>query len=261
MHVDRLTTDRSGLKSSTTNTTDRVTSSVVTLDSAVTHSAELVTDSMVLLDPALTRTTELDTDSEVTLDPGARPFITAVRHLSQSQVVDLGADREHVRQVQDGGVGILAEGAAGHWNNRVARYRTEMAEKCSDQSLPFAGVEDIPAVLGLAPKEVHMVSKLQDLPVKLPFGNFCDKLLPTTVHQLQVNEVFTPDYFVALHNITAPPGVREDGSSYTEFTPNHLGARVSLPHTKFRLDRWRNYLIGYDSVEVCQCWGVGRAGT
>ena len=42
-----------------------------------------------------------------------------------------------------------------------------------------------------------------DLKVKLPDGEFTDKVLPTPTLPLQLNEVFTPDYFVALHNITA----------------------------------------------------------
>ena len=91
----------------------------------------------------------------------------------------------------------------------------------------------------------------------MPDGEFTDKVLPTPTLPLQLNEVFTPDYFVALHNLTAAAGTRPDGSSYAEFTPNHIGARISLPHTKMNMDRWRHHLHGYEMVEICQLLEFG----
>ena len=91
----------------------------------------------------------------------------------------------------------------------------------------------------------------------MPDGEFTDKVLPTPTLLLQLNEVFTPDYFVALHNITAAAGTRPDGSSYAAFTPNHIGARISLPHTKMNMDRWRHHLHGYEMVEICQLLEFG----
>ena len=118
--------------------------------------------------------------------------------------------------------------------------------------MPFAGVDKIPNMVGLAPKDIHKVGQLLDLKVKLPTGEFCDKVLPAPAQKISLNQDFTPDYFVALHNITASAGTRPDGSSYPAYTPNHIGARISLPHTKLRLDRWRYHLLGYDQVEICQ---------
>ena len=90
------------------------------------------------------------------------------------------------------------------------------------------------------------------LEVKLPVGTFKDKVLPAPKHKLETNCVFTPDYFVALHHITAATGYRLDGTQYPANTPNHLGARVTLPHTRLQLERWRYHLIGNENAELTQ---------
>ena len=118
--------------------------------------------------------------------------------------------------------------------------------------MSFHGEESIPDVLGCAPKQVHKVKYLLDLDVKLPVGTFTDKVLPAPKHRLDTNCVFTPDYFVALHQITAAPGYRPDGTPYPANTPNHIGARVSLPHTKLKFERWRYHLLGYEHAELTQ---------
>ena len=210
----------------------------------------------VTAEDSVTQRLEAVNDNMVMLDPGATPYVARDRILGGLQQVDLVADHEHVVEVQAGGVGRLDHGAQDLWNaSAVTGCRAgdnNRPKKCSTQSLPFAEVEDISDILGLAPKEIHKVGQLLDLKVRLPVGDFYDKVLPAPTHILQVNKVFTPDYFVALHNITAAAGVREDGSHYAEFTPNHIGARISLPHTKLKLNRWRQHLLGYEMVEICQ---------
>ena len=191
------------------------------------------------------------TDSLVALDPTVAPFVAAVQTPHEQHHQDLDVDLEQVRRVQQGGVGDMTTAAELTWRSRDKGLEPENC-KSFEEDLPLADVSDIPALLGLAPKEIDKVGFLKDLVVKLPSGDFFDKVLPSSRHRLQVNDIFTPDYFVALHNVTAAPGMKEDGSSYKEFTPNHLGARVSLPHTKLRLDRWRHHLVGYGSVELCQ---------
>jgi hypothetical protein len=109
----------------------------------------------------------------------------------------------------------------------------------------------------MAPKQVHKVNMLQDVTIRMPCGSFTDKTLPAPSHSLKVNENFTGDYFVALHNITAAPGIRADGSSYPAYTPNHIGARVSMPHVGLNLDRWRYHLTGYEDKEIIQFMEFG----
>jgi hypothetical protein len=161
----------------------------------------------------------------------------------------------HVQRVQAGGVGVLDMSVATSWNNGpVAGHRTDIStgRGWSGNDMPFHGVESIPDVLGIAPKQIQKVKKLLDLEVRLPKGTFTDKVLPAPNYQLEINKVFTPDYFAALHQITAAPGHRADGTPFPVNTPNHVGARVSLPHTRLKLDRWRFHLIGYENAELVQ---------
>ena len=191
------------------------------------------------------------TDSLVSLDPEVTPFVAALHATQEQYYQDLVVDLEQVRRVQDGGVGNMSSTTQYSWKSKIKGLGLDTCTSI-EKALPLADVDDIPALLGLAPKQIQKVGVLQDLVVKLPGGDFCDKILPTSQHHLQVNDVFTADYFVALHNVTSAQGMRADGSSYEAFTSNHLGARISLPHTKLRLDRWRHHLIGYGSVEICQ---------
>ena len=183
----------------------------------------------------------------------ARPFVASSRILGRN--IPQEGDLDQVLRVQAGGVGAQQEVGPDLWDAEVVkgvRGKQGFIDQQHSAELPFATVDHIPDMAGVAPKDIHKVGRLPDLLVTLPVGEFHDKVLPAPSHPLKVNSVFTPDYFVALHNITAAPGVRCDGSSYGKFTPNHLGARVSLPHTKLRLDRWRFHLRGYDKVEICQ---------
>ena len=193
------------------------------------------------------------TPAKSPLDPNAVCFEVTSKTLGGS--TDLEDDLHHVQQVQAGGVGRLDTGAQRIWNAVVTGCRSAgslKASQCSIQELPFTNVDELTNMSGIAPKDVHKVGYLLDLMVKLPVGEFTDKVLPTPTLPLQLNEVFTPDYFVALHNITAAAGTRPDGSVYAAFTPNHIGARISLPHTKMNVDRWRHHLRGYEMVEICQ---------
>ena len=119
--------------------------------------------------------------------------------------------------------------------------------------LPFQFTDDIPGLLGIAPKQIHRVGGLQDRVVKLPCGSsFKDKVLPAPDHELVQNSCFTTDYLVALHNIVSAPGFRGDGTAYPAYTPNHIGARVQLPHVKLKIKRWRHHLVGYEHVDLVQ---------
>ena len=76
---------------------------------------------------------------------------------------------------------------------------------------------------------------------------FRDKKLPNCEFLLMENKDFTTDYFVNLHKITVSPGPH-----YAAGTPNFMGARIPLRHSKLNLERWRHHLVGYESPELCQ---------
>ena len=186
------------------------------------------------------------------LNPEAESFVI----LDQQRIhpsrhgVSLQDDVRHVQQVQAGGVGAQAISDVSVWNSEAVPGRKSGVELLT--GMPFYGEDSIPDIIGIAPKQVQKVKFLLDLEVKLPVGNFTDKVLPAPRHSLDINCVFTPDYFVALHQITAAPGYRPDGTPYLANTPNHIGARVALPHTKLKLDRWRYHLLGYEHAELAQ---------
>ena len=166
---------------------------------------------------------------------------------------DLDNDWAQIQKVSAGGVGELGDSDQSVWQGQVTGTRSRTLQASQRESvLPFALVEDLSDILGTAPKQVHKVNSLLDMTVKMPSGSFSDKVLPQPSHTLKINEIFTADYYVALHNVTAAPGIRADGSVYPAYTPNHLGARVRMPHVKLRLDRWRYHLLGYEDVELVQ---------
>ena len=186
-----------------------------------------------------------------TLCVDAMPFEFGVLP-GQHQVTDLAADFLHVQEVQAGGVGHLRQNDDLWADKAVYGQRVARASMDSGLQLPFQGEMEIPDMLGTAPKQVHKVGRLLDLVVKLPSADFIDKVLPEPEYKLEINKTFTPDYFVAMHNICAAPGLKDDGTKYDRYTPNHLGARISLPHTKLKVHRWRHHLVGYENVEICQ---------
>ena len=200
---------------------------------------------------ALPRGTDLNCHADI--------FVSSNQHGQFGQPhgrdgVSLQEDIQQVQQVQDGGIGVQDHSSILAWN-------TESEINCIpatvDTGLPFQGVEKIPDMLELAPKQINKMRKLVDMPVALPQGTFSDKVLPASIQTLELNNVFTADYFVALHNIVAAPGYRGDGTPYSSCTPNHLGARVHLPHTKLKIDRWRYHLRGYENVELIQLLEYG----
>ena len=193
------------------------------------------------------------------LNPDVAPFQVRDKSLVHHGTIypNLVEDWDHVQRVMAGGVGNDDEGTARLWASSSSRNipTCRGAELLSDNSepiLPYQMMDDIPAELGLATKQVHKVNSLPDMQVKMPGGIFIDKALPAPVHNLEVNQTFTGDYYVALHNITAAPGMRQDGSSYPAYTPNHIGARVSMPHVRLNLNRWRYHLTGYPDMEIIQ---------
>ena len=197
----------------------------------------------------------------LTLNPDAMQFVVRDPHLIHRGVLrpDLGESWDHVQRVQAGCAGDPCVVATGWGHDKVQGKsmshlpRVNSGKAVStDHVLPFHSVENINDILGTAPKQVYKVNTLRDQMVKMPGRNFIDKLLPAPEHKLVPATVFTPDYFVALHNIVAAPGYKGDGTVYGEFTPNHLGARIALPHVKLKIDRWRYHLTGYENAELVQ---------
>lgn len=128
-----------------------------------------------------------------------------------------------------------------------------------DLDSPFLE-EDLPSLpaLGTPAQPLLKTSDLKDNIFVLPrnptgkYQVFIDKALPPLAEPLIMNEVFNPDYFVALYKLVNAPG-----PSYPEGTPNYMGARLPLQHTTLNLDRWRHHLIGYEHVELCQLLEYG----
>ena len=118
--------------------------------------------------------------------------------------------------------------------------------------LPFENIDD--DVLGLEldiPKPAKPLLKtasLKEVQLHLHGGNvFIDRALPPADIKTKPNQIFSLSYFTALHSMVAAKGL-----SWPEWTPNHLGARIPLRHSKLKVDRWRHHLIGYENVEICQ---------
>ena len=113
----------------------------------------------------------------------------------------------------------------------------------------FAGTEptELPAIPTPA-KPLLKPSTLEENCFILP-GNkiFIDKVLPTLTTPLIMHEEYSTEYFVALHKLVSAPTL-----SYPSSTPNYLGARIPLQHTKLNIIRWRYHLTGYEQAEIVQ---------
>ena len=76
---------------------------------------------------------------------------------------------------------------------------------------------------------------------------FIDRVLPPMQGSLSENKSFPTDYFVALHTLVSSPS-----ANYGPFTPNYLGARIPLQHTRLNINKWRQHLVGYEGAEIVQ---------
>ena len=64
---------------------------------------------------------------------------------------------------------------------------------------------------------------------------------------MEQNNEYIPDYFVNLHHRVNTPTM-----SYPLGTPNYLGARIPLVHTRLNIQKWREHLVGYDQADIVQ---------
>lgn len=115
--------------------------------------------------------------------------------------------------------------------------------------LSFAGTENsqLPAI-PIPAKPLLKPSVLKENCFILP-GNkvFIDKVLPPINVPLSQHTDFPIEYFVALHKLASAPG-----TTYPAYTPNHMGARIPLQHTRLNITRWRHHLTGYEGAEIVQ---------
>ena len=128
------------------------------------------------------------------LNPDAVPFKNREPGLLHRGVLvpDLNSDWEHVQRVALGGIGDCGVVDTEPWQMglgtgiRPSKHDADKQELSKTGSvLPFQLTDDIPGLLGIAPKQVHRVGGLPDLVVKLPCGNnFTDKVIPQPDHLL-----------------------------------------------------------------------------
>ena len=113
---------------------------------------------------------------------------------------------------------------------------------------PYAETEDQLPDVPVPAKPMLRPSVLKENCFILP-GNsvFVDKVLPPVNDPLSPHATYPTEYFVALHKLVSDPG-----SLYPANTPNHIGARIPLQHTKLNIPRWRYHLTGYDGSEIVQ---------
>ena len=76
---------------------------------------------------------------------------------------------------------------------------------------------------------------------------FTDKKLPGANTFPLEQQWFDLNYFKTLSVRTSAAG-----PTWSAGTPNCLGARVRLTHTALVLPKWRQHLIGYEDLEICQ---------
>ena len=117
--------------------------------------------------------------------------------------------------------------------------------------LPFEGTEDISDFLAPA-KPIMKPGLLRNTLFTLPTGvSFVDKILPSPADTLVEHSQYNVAYYVKLHKKCSAPGNRGQ-YRWPAYTPNYLGARVTLHHTSFNLESWRKHLIGYEHPELVQ---------
>ena len=148
--------------------------------------------------------------------------------------------RQAIQQLQAGG-----NASTTHKGASTADASTDEPVMC-----PLLGdvvSPELPAV-PVPAKPLLKPSVLKENCFILP-GNkvFIDKVLPPINEPLSECTDFPMDYFVALHKLASAPGV-----THPAYTPNHIGARIPLQHTRLNIPRWRHHLIGYEGAEVVQ---------
>ena len=121
------------------------------------------------------------------------------------------------------------------------------ATSSTDFTLDELDLPDLPA-LPTPAKPLLKASSLKENCFILP-GNevFVDKVLPQLDVPLTQHADFPMEYFVALHKLVSAPS-----TTYPAYTPNYIGARIPLQHTRLNIDRWRHHLIGYEGAEIVQ---------
>ena len=141
------------------------------------------------------------------------------------------------------------------WDN-VGAYESnsesgKQVELCEPE-FPFEDLGDGPTwqlpTVSKQATPLLKTSTLKESPFYLSNNQvFMDRTLPPPTSNPAINSQFTLDYFVSLHKLVAA-----GGQTMLGYTPNHLGARIPLQHSKLKADRWRYHLLGYENVEICQ---------
>ena len=113
-----------------------------------------------------TSTIVASNDHIVSMDPTVKPFVSSSRILGGSHHIDMASYSEQFTHVQAVGVGRLNHGGHDLWDASVVHgCRVAKDNRILDSTrkeLLFADLDDLPGILGLAPKEIHKVGTLPD---------------------------------------------------------------------------------------------------
>ena len=129
----------------------------------------------------------------------------------------------------------------------VESPQTGQVPSLLEPSLPFVDEDFFKDRIELRPAEPQLkTSSLPEVLVELP-GNifFKDRVLPPSQHVQSPNLHYSAEYFVELSKLASSPG-----HSWPADTPNYLGSRIQLAHSKLNIPSWRRHLVGYDEPEI-----------
>ena len=129
----------------------------------------------------------------------------------------------------------------------VESPQTGQVPSLLEPSFPFVDEDFFKDRIELRPAEPQLkTSSLPEVLVELP-GNifFKDRVLPPSKHVQSPNLHYSAEYFVELSKMASSPG-----HSWPADTPNYLGSRIQLAHSKLNIPSWRRHLVGYDEPEI-----------
>ena len=195
-------------------------------------------------------------NSDDTTVLATRPLATSMS-MSSAAANGLEGSWNLVEEISAGNDGLPVSNVGERWLAGVKPSEYILPTKSSsakEDLLPLLPFMDDPELSALHPsaKPVLRSGTLPAVEILIPGATFIDRALPAPAQDLVPHQRFTPEYFVALGNLVSASGFDKAGYSYPACTPNFLGARIPLPHTKLKIARWRHHLLGYENADLVQ---------